>query len=80
MSNKNHITSDGPLHDIRVLTTNEIINLYGIEIDDDGSVWDPIENWGFNDLRSWAEYYIEVNQDLDNTSRIGKKQHWSDDY
>lgn len=80
MSNKNHITSDGPLHDIRVLSTNELIELYGIEIEDHGSVWDPVEHMSFRNLTEWAEYYIEINEDLDDYSKIGKKQNWDDEY
>ena len=80
MTNKNHIISDGPLHDIRVLSTQHLEELYGIEIDELGCVWDPIEGWNFKDLEGWAEYYIEANEDLNTNSKIGKKQNWEDEY
>ncbi len=80
MSNKNHIISDGPLHDIHVLSIQELGDLYDIVISADGSVWDSVEWKTFTNLTEWAEYYIEINEDLDDYSKIGKKQNWNDEY
>lgn len=82
MSSKNRI--DNPLRDIQVLSRSQLVEKYGIEFigfeDEPKTIWDPVEDKVFDTLQEWAEYYIEVNEDLDNFSKIGRHQDWDDDY
>lgn len=59
---KQHVshTPSSVLNDVRTLSTEELVNLYGIEISmDDGTVFDPTENRRFDNLTEWAIYVVE---------------------
>jgi hypothetical protein len=48
------------MHDVQTMTSTELEQEYGIEIDvDDGTVWDPCEMKQFNTLDDWAAYMQE---------------------
>jgi hypothetical protein len=51
-----------PLHDIQILSTTELVERYGIEIDDDESVWDTVEGRSFKSLKDWAIYTEEQDE------------------
>lgn len=73
---------NNPLHDIKVLTEEQLCEKYGIDIYNEkygtDMVWDSVEGMGFNSLIDWAHYYIEVNEDSIEVSKIGKKQNWDE--
>lgn len=48
-----------PLHDINVLTNDQLQHQYGIDIQENGSVWDPIEYKRFDSIIEWARYASE---------------------
>ena len=54
------------LVDIRTMTHEELEECYGIDIDDDGTVWDELEGIEHDDLLAWAYYCIEQ-EESDNT-------------
>jgi hypothetical protein len=51
-----------PLHDIQNLTLAELTDLYGIEVNKDGIVYDMVEGKDFPNLREWAIYTEEQNE------------------
>ena len=70
------------LNDVRTLPNEELATLYGIEINEDGTVYDPTENRTFDDLNDWATY-IDEQEDDDNYSsfnKIGGKHSFDDDF
>lgn len=44
---------------IQTMSTEEIEQEYGVEIDDDGSVWDACEGRSFGSLAEWALFMDE---------------------
>lgn len=44
------------LHDSQTMSNEELESAYNIEIDDDGTVWDPCESWTFDSVREWAQH------------------------
>ena len=66
--------------DIQTKTIEEIQDLYGIQIDDDGVVYDPCEMEEFESLTAWAAYMdVEANQDAQGFEKRGGKQYYDDD-
>ena len=45
--------------DIQTLSPAELEATHGIEIDEDGTVWDELEGMEFATLREWADYCVE---------------------
>ncbi|TFG94101.1 hypothetical protein E4H12_15805 [Candidatus Thorarchaeota archaeon] len=75
------LTQARVLTDVQTLPTEEITNLYGIEVSDDGTVYDPTENLKFPDLDEWATHIAEQD-DEDNYSsfsKIGGKHAFDDE-
>lgn len=71
----------GVMHDIQVMSYDEIQDYYGIEIDNDGSIWDPLEGKSFKDIHEWATFAAEQEEDVkyDNFTKIGGKRYYDDD-
>ena len=44
--------------DIRTKTYAELEAIYGVEIDEYGTVWDDIEGREFHDLTEWADFCV----------------------
>lgn len=80
--NTHHVKSDiGPLHDIKVLSKQQLADQYGIEfVENSKQVWDPVENKIFNDLMEWATYIVEQDDDFDTFCAKATKGSWEDDY
>lgn len=75
-------TQSRVLNDVRTLSRQELIDLYGIEIAEDGTVFDPTENQKFKSLTEWASF-IDERDDENNYgsfSKIGGKQYFDDEY
>lgn len=83
MSHRHHIPqTKGVMHDIKVLSPQDLSTQYGIEIDEASkSVWDPVEGRKFNSLLDWAAFIMEQEGDAcdQHFERIGHK-HAFDDY
>jgi len=82
MAYKNTITHpSSAVHDIQMMSLDEIIEQYGIEINTDGSVWDTVEGKEFSTLTEWAIFTDELNNDelYDNFSKIDSKKWFDDD-
>lgn len=47
---------------IQTMSTDEIEREYGIEIDEDGSVWDACEGRSFGSLAEWALFMDECEE------------------
>lgn len=71
-----------PLHDIKTLSTDELTDRYGIEIDDDGFVWDSVEGQRFGNLLEWASYLVDEEESAcsQHSVRVGHKQMFDDGY
>lgn len=69
MSRHHHhtITNDvrSILHEISTLSSAEVERLYGIEINEDGSVYDLGTSMTFDNISAWAEYTAEDDFDYD---------------
>jgi hypothetical protein len=71
------------MQDIVLLSIEELTEAYSIHIDeDDGTVWDAVEDKTFNSLRDWAEFLVEQdNEDLyGGVSKIGSKKYFDDGF
>lgn len=80
--NMHHTKSDvGPLHDIKVLTKQQLEDQYGIEFQiGSKQVWDPVENRMFNDMVEWATYVAEQDNTFGESFSKFTKGNWDDDY
>lgn len=61
------------VHDTMILTAEQLEDKYGIEIDDDGSVWDPYEGKQFDNVQKWAVYTDAQEDDYDYDDDFGGK-------
>lgn len=82
---KHHVhTQCRAMHDIQILTSTELEQEYGIEIDaDDGTVWDPCEMKQFDSLDEWALFMQEQEKEdvaAASSSFGGGKRRYDDDY
>lgn len=82
--NKHH-NSRAPESVVRVIQTmssEEIEQQYGIEIDKDGSVWDPLDRQSFPSVVSWAQYMDDMNNEAEAASKygIGGRYAFDDEY
>lgn len=70
---KHHISHSQQrmLNDVQRLGKEQLIELYGIEVSEDGTVFDPTENRKFDDLKEWAMYIGEQDDD-DNYGTFSK--------
>lgn len=75
-----HTNQSSVVHAIKTLPIFEIVQQYGIEIEDNGHIWDVVEQRRFTTLEDWAVYMDELNNDelYDNFSKIGSKQLFDD--
>ena len=78
---KKTYVSTGVLNDVRLLPVEEIVSLYGIEVAEDGTVFDPTENQKFANLNEWAMYIAErENEDnYGSFSKIGGRHGFDDE-
>lgn len=51
------------MFDIQTMTNAELTEAYDITIDEDGNVWDTLECKEFDNLRQWANYTTELEED-----------------
>lgn len=70
------------LSDIQTMDKTELETLYGIEIAEDGSVYDLAEFKEFESLQAWADYMDELENDDNYSSftKIGSKLPFDDEY
>jgi hypothetical protein len=78
MSKKQDYSND-VLHDIETMTIFELSKLYGIEVNGT-EIYDPVEHKTFNSLHEWATFYDEVNNEVNNFSKINRRYDWDDEY
>ena len=68
------------MHDINVLSSAELELQYGVSIDPDGSVWDPLEGTWFDSIREWALFVISEEDDQQMSfSKIAGKNKYDDE-
>ena len=81
---KHHVshTQSRVMNDVRTLPAEELVDLYGIEISEDGSVFDPTENRKFQSVSEWAQYIAEQDSDdnYGSFSKFGGKHVFDDEY
>jgi len=65
--------------DVREMTKEELQDLYGITINEDGSVSDPTEGKQFPSLNDWAAYMAELDYSYRSFEKIGGKYHFDDE-
>jgi len=65
------------LHDIHHLSNDELEMLYGIRIDKDGTVFDPVSQVTFTSLREWANEEIREEEwtESEHGFETGRKFH-----
>lgn len=51
-------------HNTTKLSKDDLYDMYGIELNDDGSVFDPVENKSFVSMSAW-QYFVKQ-QENDN--------------
>lgn len=64
------------------LTKDELNDLYGIELREDGTVFDPVENRKFKTLTAWLEFIEEHEQDemYGSFEKRGSSKYYDDEY
>ena len=64
------------------LTKDELNDLYGIELHEDGSVFDPVENRKFKTVIAWLEFVNEREHDdmYGSFEKRGNSKHYDDEY
>lgn len=70
------------LFDIENMSTEQLIDKYGIEINDDGSVYDPTIMSEFDNIDEWATYLLNDEEELESTPTFIKrtrKHHFDDE-
>lgn len=70
------------LSNVKKMSNEELVNLYGVEISEDGSVFDPTENRKFKDIDEWAMFIAEQ-EDENNYGHLDKfarRNVFDDDY
>lgn len=67
---------------IKTMTLEEIEAEYGVQIDEDGSVWDPLDMKEFHTLAEWALYMDEIEeQEMEASMYRGHSKYaFDDDY
>lgn len=75
-------TKDRLLRDVQALSAEELKTLYGVEVEEDGRVFDTTENRYFQDLTEWAVYMAEQEDDsmYGSFTKIGHKTRFDDEY
>lgn len=78
---KNHVVHaiSNALHDVQVLTIEQLSERYDIEVDSDGSVWDNLEGRYFESLQEWAEYIDSFSDDDIGACKKMNNKHRYDD-
>lgn len=68
------------LFDVQIKTFDELEELYGIEVYEDGSVYDPCEDRDFDTLSEWAKF-VDEQEKADNAAfeKRGKQSYYDDD-
>lgn len=63
------------------MSKQDLEDLYGIEISDDGSVYDLCEMKSFESLREWAAFMVEQEEEENYSSfqKVNHKRHFDDD-
>jgi hypothetical protein len=69
------------LQDLKTLTPESLYEQYGIHVEEDGTVWDSVEQRMFNNTTTWAEFIIDQEDDSHHAgfSKIGGKKYFDDD-
>lgn len=76
------MSKHGPsvVFDIQTKSLEEIQDLYGIQIDEDGSVYDPLEMEEFESLAVWATHMDDAaKQDTSGFEKRGGKWYYDDE-
>ena len=68
------------IHDIQTLSKEELENLYGIQINEDGSVFDPVTNKSYDTIQLWAGDQEEEDDWEMYTHRPSRGGRFSDDF
>jgi len=82
MSRHHHIHAHEVTHvvnDVKNLSRDEVERIYGIEIKEDGSVFDPTYNRSFISIGEWADFSFEQDE-MDYTEGFGHGKQTYDDY
>ena len=64
------------------LSKEELSDLYGIELHDDGTIFDPVENRKFKSLAAWLDFAEEQEQDdrYGSFEKTGGSRYYDDEY
>jgi len=70
------------LNDVRNMPKQDLEELYGLEIRDDGTVYDLAEFTEFASLQKWATFFAEQQEDENYSTftKIGGKHAFDDEY
>lgn len=67
-------------NDIRNLSAAELQELYGIEIEENGQVFDIAENRTFKHLSQWAEFIIDQEDNCQSFQKMTGRHYFDDEY
>jgi hypothetical protein len=77
---KSALSNTKLLQDIKTLPLADLSEQYSVHIDDDGTVWDTVEDIRFKDIKEWAEYLTDMEDDSQYAgfSKMGGKKYFDD--
>lgn len=61
------------------LSPTELNDLYGIELDDGGTVYDPIEDKEFDTLSAWKVYTDGIEHGVASIQKFGGGRYYDDE-
>lgn len=67
------------LHDIEFMTEAQLIHEYGIEISEDGFVWDPYESREFDNVNEWGQFMADLEEEENYATTVKVNGKWSFD-
>lgn len=67
------------LHDVEFMTDAQLQEEYGIEIAEDGTVWDSYENQTFATINEWGQYMADLEEEDNYATTVKVNGKWSFD-
>lgn len=61
------------------MSSDELYDAYGIEVYEDGTVYDPLEEMDFDTLSAWKVYIDGTEQGVASIQKFGGGRYWDDE-
>jgi hypothetical protein len=68
------------MNNIFKMSSDELYDAYGIEVDEDGVVYDPVDDREFQSLAAWKLYADQQDQGSARFEKTGGGRYYDDEY